>query len=68
MDTGKKIEITYSNYMLGGNPKMGELMPKAVGGKATNAEQKEFGELWHERIKTILFNPPEGMFVIKELN
>lgn len=67
-DTGKKIEITYSNYMLGGNPKMGQLMPKAVSGKATDAEQKEFGELWHERIKTILFDPPEGMFVVKELN
>ncbi len=67
-DTGKKIEITYSNYMLGGNPKMGQLMPKAVSGKATDAEQKEFGELWHERIQIILSDPPDGMFVIKELN
>lgn len=67
-DTGKKIEITYSNYMLGGNPKMGQLMPKAVSGQATDAELKEFGVLWHDRIKTILLDPPEGMFVIKELD
>lgn len=67
-DTGKKVEITYSNYMLSANPKMGELMPKAIGGRATDEELREFGELWHERIKTILFDPPEGMFVIKELN
>ncbi|MFQ5861959.1 MAG: FmdE family protein [Candidatus Brocadiales bacterium] len=66
-DTGKKIEITYSNYMLPADPRMGELMPKAVSGRASDSELKEFGELWHERIKTILFNPPEGMFVIKEL-
>jgi hypothetical protein len=65
-DTGKKIEITYSNYMLPANPKMGDLMPKAVKGVASDSELKEFGELWHERIKTILLNPPNGMFVIKE--
>jgi hypothetical protein len=46
---------------------MGELMPLAVTGKGTDAEIKEFGELWHERIKAVLMNPLEGMFVIKEL-
>lgn len=68
MDGNKKIEISYSNYMLPANPKMGDLMPLAVTGKGSDAEIKEFGELWHERIKTVLMNPPEGMFVIKELN
>ena len=66
MDTNKTIEISYSNYMLAANPKMGDLMPLAVTGKGTDAEIKEFGELWHERIKTVLTNPPAGMFVIKE--
>lgn len=66
-DNNKKIEISYSNYMLPANPKMGELMPAAVTGKGTDAEIKEFGELWHERIKAVLMNPPDGMFVIKEL-
>ncbi len=67
MDNNKKIEISYSNYMLPANPKMGDLMPLAVTGKGTDAEIKEFGELWHERIKTILMNPLKDMFVIKEL-
>ncbi|MFN3466770.1 MAG: FmdE family protein, partial [Candidatus Brocadiales bacterium] len=67
MDTGRKIEITYSNYMLASDPKMGELMPKAVKGTASDAELKEFGNLWHDRIKTILTYPPDGMFVIKEI-
>lgn len=67
MDTGKKIVISYSNYMLPANPKMGELMPLAVTGKGSDAEIKEFGELWHERIKAVLMNPPQGMFEIKEV-
>lgn len=67
MDNNKKVEISYFNYMLPANPKMGELMPLAVTGKGSDAEIKEFGELWHERIKTVLTNPPKGMFVIKEL-
>ncbi len=67
MDTGKKVEISYDNSMLGADPKMGELMPKAVKGIASDAELREFGNLWHDRIKTILMNPPDGMFVIKEI-
>lgn len=67
MDNNKKIEISYSNYMLPANPKMGDLMPLAVTGKGTDAEIKEFGDLWHERVKIILMNPPKGMFVINEL-
>ncbi len=67
MDTKKKIEISYNNSMLPANPKMGDLMPLAVTGKGTDAEIKEFGELWHDRIKIVLMNPPKGMFVIKEL-
>src|SRR5574341_1181942 len=67
MDTKKEIEISYDNSMLPANPKMGDLMPLAVTGKGTDAEIKEFGELWHDRIKAVLMNPPKGMFVIKEL-
>lgn len=68
MDTRKKIEISYANYMLPANPKMGDLMPLAVTGKGSDAEINEFGNLWHDRIKVILMNPPKDMFVIKELN
>ncbi len=67
MDTGKKIEITYSKHMLDADPKIADLMPRTVKGIASDVEQKEFGNLWHEQIKTILLNPPDGMFVIKEV-
>jgi hypothetical protein len=62
-DTGRKVKITYANHMLASKPEMGMLMPKALSG--TEAELDRFGELWHERIETILLNPPAGMFVIK---
>lgn len=67
MDNNKKIEISYNNSMLPANPKMGDLMPLAVTGKGTDAEIREFGELWHERIKAVLMNPMKGMFTIREL-
>ncbi|MBW7899707.1 hypothetical protein B188_28180 [Candidatus Brocadiaceae bacterium B188] len=68
MDNRKGIEISYDNSMLPVNPKMGDLMPLAVSGKGSDAEIKEFGELWHDRVKAVLMNPPQGMFVIKELS
>lgn len=67
MDNNKKIEISYNNSMLPANPKMGDLMPLAVTGKGTDAEIREFGELWHERVKAVLMNPMKGMFIIREL-
>ncbi len=67
MDNNKKIEISYNNSMLPANPKMGDLMPLAVTGKGTDAEIREFGELWHERVKAVLMNPMKGMFTIREL-
>jgi formylmethanofuran dehydrogenase subunit E len=67
MDNKKKIEISYNNSMLPANPKMGDLMPLAVTGKGTDAEIREFGELWHERVKAVLMNPMKGMFIVREL-
>lgn len=67
MNNKKKIEISYNNSMLPANPKMGDLMPLAVTGKGTDAEIREFGELWHERVKAVLMNPMKGMFTIREL-
>ncbi len=62
---GKAVEVTYSNYMLPSDPGMGDLMPHAVRQTGTDEQIKEFGNLWHDRIKIVLLNPPEGMFVVK---
>ena len=66
VDNGKSVEVTYNNSMLPGNPKMGELMPLAVSGTGTDEEIKEFGDLWHDRVKMVLLGDYEGMFVVKE--
>ncbi len=66
LDNGKSVEVSYNNSMLPGNPKMGELMPLSVSGTGTDEQIKEFGELWHDRIKLVLLGNLEGMFVVKE--
>ncbi len=65
IDNGKSVEVTYTNNMLPGNPKMADLMPLAVSGTGSDEEIKEFGNLWHERVKMVLMDDVEGMFVVK---
>ncbi|OHC06231.1 MAG: hypothetical protein A3K25_12030 [Planctomycetes bacterium RIFOXYB12_FULL_42_10] len=67
VDSGKKIEVTYSVDPVSVSERMDKLMPLVISGKASEEEAKEFGNLWQERVKTILFNPPEGTFIVKEL-
>ena len=66
IDNGKRVEVSYNNSMLPANPKMGELMPLSVSGSGTDEQIKEFGKLWHERIKVVLTGNMDGMFVVKE--
>ena len=67
VDSGKKIEVTYSVDPVSVSERMDKLMPLVISGKASEEEAKEFGNLWQERVKTILFSPPEGTFIVKEL-
>jgi hypothetical protein len=53
LDTNKSVEITYNPSSVGGSPKQQELMGKIMQGKATPEDQKEFGELWQDRVKRI---------------
>jgi len=66
-DSGKKIEVTYSVEPVPVNERIDKLMPLVISGKASEDESKEFGNLWQERVKTILFSPPEGTFIVREL-
>lgn len=67
VDNGKKLEIMYSVGQVPTNERLDKLMPLAISGKASEEELKEFGDLWQERVKTILLNPTEGTFSVKEL-
>ena len=67
VDSGKKIEVTYSVESVLVNERIEKLMSLVISGKASEEESKEFGNLWQERVKTILLSPPEGTFIVKEL-
>jgi len=67
VDSGKKIEVTYSVESVLVNERIEKLMSLVISGKASEEESKEFGNLWQERVKTILLSPPEGTFIVREL-
>ena len=67
VDNGKKIEVMYCVDHVPASERMDKLTPLVISGKASEDESKEFGNLWQERVKTILLNPPDGTFLIKEL-
>jgi len=67
VDNGKAVEVTYSKHMLPNNPKIADLMPLAISGKGSDEQINEFGNLWHERIKMVLMDDIEGMFVVNEV-
>lgn len=67
VDSGKGIEVTYSVDPVPVNERIDKLMPLVISGKASVEESKEFGDLWQERVKTVLLSPPEGTFIVKEM-
>ncbi len=67
IDNGKKVEVIYSVDPVPASERLDTLMPLVISGKASDEESAEFGHVWQERVKTILLNPPDGTFLIKEL-
>lgn len=64
VDNGKSVEVYYDPSLVGGSPKMQQLMQKMMGGMASEAEIKEFGELWQDRVKRIFDNMPSVVKVM----
>ncbi len=67
VDSGKKVEVTYCVESVPANERMDKLMPLVLSGKASDDEAMDFGNLWQERVKMILLNPPEGTFIVREV-
>lgn len=65
-DNGKRVEVTYYVGPVPVNERIDTLMPLVISGKASEGESAEFSNLWQERVKTILLNPPDGTFLISE--
>ena len=53
-DTGKGIVVDINTDHVPHDKAMSQLMPKAVGGTATPAEQAEFARLWQDRVRRML--------------
>ena len=64
VDNGKSVDVYYDPSLVGGSPKMQQLMQKMMGGMANAAEAKEFGELWQDRVKRIFENMPSVVKVM----
>ncbi|MDQ7042572.1 MAG: FmdE family protein [Sulfurimonas sp.] len=64
LDNSKSVDVTYNPEPIKANPKMMKLMKKLSSGDATDADVKEFGELWQERVQRIF----ENIEVVVEVN
>ena len=56
VDNNKSIDVTYNPQPIEANPKMFLLMKKMTQGQVDEAELKEFGILWQDRVKRIFEN------------
>ncbi|WP_345977123.1 hypothetical protein [Sulfurimonas sp. HSL3-7] len=65
IDTGESVDIFYNPVVVPPNTEMHTLMPKILGGKANEEEQKCFGELWQERVKRILIDNVDNAAMIR---
>lgn len=55
-DTNKSVDVVYDPSLIGADPMMRELMQKSISRTATQEEEKEFGQLWQQRVENIAQN------------
>lgn len=53
-DNGKAVDVSCNAGIVPFAPQMQELMPLAVSGRADEAQLKQFGALWQQRVREIL--------------
>jgi hypothetical protein len=64
-DNKKSVDVYYDPSSIGGSPKMQPLMQKIMGGMASSAEIKEFGQLWQERVEKIFENASNVIKIVE---
>ncbi len=65
VDNAKRVDVYYNSSSIGGSPKMQPLMQKIMGGMASSAEIKEFGQLWQERVEKIFENASNVIKIVE---
>lgn len=56
VDTSMRAVLVYDPSFIPADPRMGELLPLVLSGRADEGEQELFGTLWQERVKRIMID------------
>lgn len=54
LDTGAAVEVSADLARVPGNPRMSELMPLCLSGRASAAQAREFRAHWQDRVRRLL--------------
>jgi hypothetical protein len=54
VDTGVRVDLSYDPSSVLSDPRMGELLPQIMSGRADDTARELFGLLWQDRVKRIL--------------
>ena len=52
-DSGRAVQVSLDASLVGWPDEMRAVLPKAVGGRASDAELARFGQLWQDRVRRI---------------
>lgn len=68
LDGEGAAEVSLRLDRVPGNPRMGELLPRCVGGVASAEEMAEFQALWQDRVRRLLLDHADDpeVFIIEE--
>lgn len=64
-DTGASVDSIVRLQAVGGDPRMGELLPQILHGMASQESIKLFGELWQDRVRRILTEHDNGQELVE---
>lgn len=65
LDDGGRVEVGCDLSGVPGDPRIGELLPRCLGGYATPAERARFGALWQDRVRRLLLEHADDPAVIR---
>jgi hypothetical protein len=64
LDTGASVGVSVDLSRLPGDPRIQQLMPLCVTGRASPAEQQQLGEAWQARVRTLLLEHADDPAII----
>ncbi|HEX5622924.1 MAG TPA: hypothetical protein VFX57_00660 [Sulfuricurvum sp.] len=65
IDTQSRVTLTYDPSIVPSNPRMGEILPLVLSGRADERTKNLFAQLWQERVQRILIDFAEDKRVVQ---